>query len=632
METDAPAPFVQCILRHADGWERIIKDDCVERIDDTRVRFHVSAEAFHAGILYLQIEGCRTADLTAAAGEDWVKVYLEHHAEEPVVIPKEDAEPPAAVMSPAEIESAVETMTLEDVEESTSTPLLYLTLHQSLLLPHEYASDPERWNEDEDGRFATAMGASLDALTEVARSCPGFSLCLSGELIHALNACAFSGLGGGRFTTWNHPLARLLNDLAPTRLSLSRTGWSQAILYSLPSSSVHRQLTLQTSIQAEAFGMEAPDLVYPPTLGFSLSLIPELLELGGKAVFYDTIHHYRACLDYEGDDGLPAPSGADQENYRRYDWVNVPGKHGEEWISPGLLRPSILSYTDTAGHRFEMTGLPVDSSLSRLLKEEDDIFESALTVVLDRLEQDGGTESDDPSYLVLSGNDNDPVCRWERLQAFVQQDSRIAWITPDEYLRRFAVDPSNLIHLETGVAMGQEQGLPAYRRANSETVTEAEVMDDLHRSASLLSPQSVVERDVPEHNALLVMTAEVLHGGWAQNAWQRLAEHQEKGLKAETPQLLMPWLIMEEDVWIQTLVLADAGVESVTLLHHEVGGGFQTLTMERVEAFEDGDCASLYAVRCPEGVENLRYCVEVKDCKGRTVHGPLCRMSVSMEP
>jgi hypothetical protein len=91
MITNGEVPFPQLILRHADGWERLIKDQQVTYDGDGRYCFLVPPVAYHAGPAYLQIEGCRVADLSAASPQDWLKVYRELQIAEatPAISPEE---------------------------------------------------------------------------------------------------------------------------------------------------------------------------------------------------------------------------------------------------------------------------------------------------------------------------------------------------------------------------------------------------------------------------------------------------------------------------------------------------------------------------------------------------------------
>jgi len=84
MVTDGEVPFPQMIVRQDDGSEHFIKDELVSKKGKNRYRFQVPAEQYQAGKTYLQIEGCRVAELDAAQADDWIKVYHEITVNEPV--------------------------------------------------------------------------------------------------------------------------------------------------------------------------------------------------------------------------------------------------------------------------------------------------------------------------------------------------------------------------------------------------------------------------------------------------------------------------------------------------------------------------------------------------------------------
>lgn len=78
IEADADIPFVQAIVRHADGWEWIVHDVHVKKgRKKGQYQINVPPEAYHSGTAYLQIEGCRKADITSAGAVDWVTVHKE---------------------------------------------------------------------------------------------------------------------------------------------------------------------------------------------------------------------------------------------------------------------------------------------------------------------------------------------------------------------------------------------------------------------------------------------------------------------------------------------------------------------------------------------------------------------------
>jgi len=83
MLTDGEVPFPQMIVRQDEGSEHIIKDQFVSKKGKNRYRFQVPAELYQAGKIYLQIEGCKVAELETAQVDDWIKVYREIVVKEP---------------------------------------------------------------------------------------------------------------------------------------------------------------------------------------------------------------------------------------------------------------------------------------------------------------------------------------------------------------------------------------------------------------------------------------------------------------------------------------------------------------------------------------------------------------------
>ncbi|GEM_PF-915056 len=118
--TNGYAPFIQVILRHADGWEWIIKDHHLTQETETRYHFHVPPEAYHEGLIYLQIEGCQTADLSTASPHHWIKTYRELPALPPIAQPTTIPDLEEAISSPPPKELAAVSIPLSSTDSQPS--------------------------------------------------------------------------------------------------------------------------------------------------------------------------------------------------------------------------------------------------------------------------------------------------------------------------------------------------------------------------------------------------------------------------------------------------------------------------------------------------------------------------------
>lgn len=417
MITNGEVPFPQLILRHHDGWERFIKDQQVTYDGDGRYRFQVPPVAYHAGPAYLQIEGCRVADLGMASPQDWIKVYRELQIAEdtPAISPEEIAvarkvpeevarEVPQALAIPQKVAAAetpqevvvvaaptteVTPATAEPAKpqaelfqkpavtlQESAQPVIYFGIHKHMHQPYYNATDTEDWDGEKDGIFGQRQGpysqfipAAVWQYIKGGLNHAGLSTSWSGSLIEQLHRCADKGRCNGVFHHWHHSLrevAQTQTAFSNPRVDFTAFGFFHPLMPLIPARDIIGQIEWHRRIIRDTFGTEASDILFPPETAFHPHIIPALKKAGVKVVIYDSIHHFRACKDYPyagPPEGLLPPSLADQENPPVKDWLQLNNIWGPSKISPQLLKPCILYYLDHQGQRHEIIGVPAERYL-----------------------------------------------------------------------------------------------------------------------------------------------------------------------------------------------------------------------------------------------------------------------------
>ncbi|MBE9561804.1 MAG: glycosyl hydrolase family 57, partial [Proteobacteria bacterium] len=359
MTADGEVPFAQIIIRHSDGWEWIVKDQLVECKDKYCYHFKIPADAYHSGMANLQIEGCRVADISNANPEDWVTEFRD------VQIVDSKSQP---VYKPIPKPN----VTLGDSDQ----PVIYFGIHKHMHQPYYNATDTDYWDGEKDDIFGQRGGpythlipAAVQQYIDGGLSHAGLSTSWSGSLIEQLNRCAETGRGHGAFSNWNQGLrnmAQAKTAFGNPRVDFSAFGFCHPLMPLIPNRDIIGQVKWHQQIIRETFGTEASDVMFPPETAFQPHMIPALKQAGVNAIMYDSIHHFRACKDYPyagSGEGMLPPNQADQENSAVNDWLALNNIWAPSKISPNLLKPCMLRYTDHTGNSSEIIGIPAERYL-----------------------------------------------------------------------------------------------------------------------------------------------------------------------------------------------------------------------------------------------------------------------------
>jgi len=684
IETDGEVPFAQIILRHADGWEWIIKEERVSYQGKGCYHFQVPPDAYHAGTAYLQIEGCRVADIGAASADDWVTVHRELQIIGTTTETVQSAQP-KPIPTPS--------ITLGD----SNQPVIYFGIHKHNHQPYYNATDTDYWDGEKDDIFGQREGpytrfipAAVWQYINGGLAHAGLSTSWSASLIEQLNRCAETGRGHGVFGNWSHELrevAQAKTAFGHPRVDFTAFGFCHPLMPLIPARDIVGQIEWHRHTIRDTFGVEASDVIFPPETAFQPHIIPALKQAGVNVVIYDSIHHFRACQDYPyagTGEGMLPPNKADQENAPVHDWQQLNNIWAPSKVSPQLLKPCLLYYTDHKGKRHEIIGVPAE----RYLGNEDARggygalqYEMVMGQIYDQICQTNSYDPKHPPFFILhsdgdnygGGAESYYTCNTSRLVEMCQKEPRFQLITIKDYLKRFPVDPKNAVHLEPGSWAGADNGDPQFTKWFS--WLDKDYSPDLNSWAVLTAFQNVVysledagqARELIDTMKRLLYTAETsCYWYWTgQDVWDAqvtnsankglaMARHYiDKLLKSKEdstgPTIFMPWVRPANpggkdwgqgglvnalpQATFRTFVYDISGIKKVILHYHEVNA-----TSKKQVEMKNGDIypsrthptaiATQYQAVLPAGTGNIRYFVEAVDTCNNASYSPVGRIYI----
>ncbi len=672
MVADGEVPFAQIIIRHSDGWEWIVKDQMVEYKGKYRYHFQIPATAFHVGMANLQIEGCRVADISSADVNDWVTIFRDIQIADSQQIPKSIPVKP--------------NVTLGD----SNQPVIYFGIHKHMHQPYYNATEMDYWDGEKDDIFGQRGGpythfipAAVKQYIDGGLSHAGLSTSWSGSLIEQLNRCAETGRGHGAFSNWNQGLRELAQSktaFGNPRVDFTAFGFFHPLMPLIPARDIIGQINWHQHIIQEAFGTEASDVMFPPETAFQPHMIPALKQAGVNVVMYDSIHHFRACKDYPyagSGEGMLPPNPADQENAAVNDWLALNNIWAPSKISPELLKPCILRYTDHAGNNSEIIGVPAE----RYLGNEDARggygalqYEGVMGQIYDKIKPTFDPKH--PPFFILhsdgdnygGGADSYYTCNTSGLVNMCQNDARFQLITVKDYLHKFPVDPNNIVQVEAGSWAGADNGDPQFTKWFS--WAEQDYSPDLNSWAVLTAFQNIVHsfEDSNQDKTLLQAVQRLLYTAetscywyWTgQEVWDaQVTNAANKAISLidianickqdkTGPTIFMPWVRpanpggkdwgqngltdAAKEATFLTFVYDITGVKTV-LLHYSDSNKKSSVVMKNCGAYPSrtnpAQIATKYQAILPAGTGNIKYYIEAVDNNGNVSYSPMGKIYIN---
>ncbi|MCB1071183.1 MAG: glycosyl hydrolase family 57, partial [Kiritimatiellae bacterium] len=498
MVSDGPIPFPQIIVRDPHGREWISSGDAIRTEDPTRYEVKLDQEKLAPGAYRIQGEGCTKANLAEAGGGDWIKAFAEFTME----LPKKER--------------------TRRKNKSTSPIRIYFGIHKHMHQPYYDTVNPAAWDGEKDSIFATRAGAYKDYLADaieryVQGGLPhaGISTSWSGSLIEQLDRCEREGLCGGQFAGWKDRFRAILSEKTRpdgrgaagqghARLRFTAFGFFHPLMPLIPERDIIDQILRHRDLVEQAFGVPASRILFPPETAFHVRMIPALKQAGIEAVIYDSVHRSRACRNYPypgKEEGMLPPNPSEQVNDPVDDWCALQHVWAPSKISPSLLKPEYVGYTDPDGTEHTIIAIPAE----RYLGNEDARggfgalqYPSLFEQLHREVEASGSYDLKHPPFFLLhsdgdnygGGTDSYYRHNTEQLVAWLNEDPRFELIGIEDYLDQFPPDPDKVVHIEPGSWAGADNGDPQFMKWFSRYREPSS--PDLHSWAVLTSFQNAV--------------------------------------------------------------------------------------------------------------------------------------------
>ena len=308
----------------------------------------------------------------------------------------------------------------------------------------------------------------------------GAQVSFSGSLIENLNAIEAAGKGfAGWKSNWTSIRAKK-TSLGNPRIDMVGFGYHHPLMGLLDYSDIRRQIALHKAAFATNFpGQAYSKGIFPPENAFSEREIPALVDEGLEWVLVDNLHFERASLNCPVGDGtgVVKPNNADIRNPDPNDWTGLSGVWCPSKISAAWAhKPHYVSYVDPAtgaakkiiavpGSRYLGTedarggfgALNYDAVISQLASSNTDAAHPILVVLPhDGDNYGGGTNSYYDSNFAnfiawLKANSDKYECT-----------------TIQDYLDRFPVAATDIIHVQDGSWSGADNGDPQFKKWNAD--------------------------------------------------------------------------------------------------------------------------------------------------------------------
>ncbi len=311
----------------------------------------------------------------------------------------------------------------------------------------------------------------------------GAQVSFTGSLIENLNALQAAGINGGMWNNWKtgYNNGITLNTLlSKPRLDLVAFGYFHPLMPLLDTLDIRMQIKLHKHIYAQTW-TNRPTYsrgIFPPETAFAERIIPALVAEGIDWAIIDNIHFDRACVGYPHTNAsnLFAPNKADQLN-------PDPTAFGGAWVQlNNLWAPSRVSAPfGYQPHRIQHVD-PSTGAITSMIAVPAARYEGnedgrggygafLYDVVMDQY-MALNTDATHPMYVVLhhdgdnygGGTDAYYHSNFQNMVNWVSNDPQYECTTVEDYLARFPVAPTDLIHVEAGSWAGADNGDPEFKK------------------------------------------------------------------------------------------------------------------------------------------------------------------------
>ncbi len=309
----------------------------------------------------------------------------------------------------------------------------------------------------------------------------GAQVSFSGSLINNLNTLENAGVNGGQWNNWDSAYKQAASwDTAEgnPRLDLVNFGFNHPLMPLLDERDIRMQVKLQKRMHERTWGPGVPYSkgIFPPETAFSTRIIPALVAEGIEWSIVDSIHIERATKDYPHTDAsnLYAPNKADQinpalpaDNYIQLNNVWAPSNVA----APFAYRPHNVQHVDPAtGAITQMVAVPA----ARYEGNEDGrggFGALQYEQVMDQYRH-LNTDPSRPMFVVLhhdgdnfgGGSEAYYHGNFNNMVGWAQNSPNYNVSTIQDYLDKYPVPASSVVHIENGSWAGADNGDPEFKK------------------------------------------------------------------------------------------------------------------------------------------------------------------------
>lgn len=307
----------------------------------------------------------------------------------------------------------------------------------------------------------------------------GAQVSFSGSLVENLNNLQQAGVGFSNWkNSWNYIKNQTTLEGNP-RIDMVGFGYHHPLMGLIDYKDIRKQIQAHKAIFASEFTGSYSKGIFPPETAFSPRMIPALVDEGMQWVLIDNIHFERAAANAPfGDAGaVLRPNLADIRNPDPQDWLQLNGLWAPLPVSTQWAhQPHYVSYTDPeTGTAKKIIAVPA----SRYLGQEDGrggFGALNYDAVMSQFEA-SNTDPNHPVLIVLHHDGDNYGGGSEsyynnNFQNFVNwlgsNSNRFECTTIQDYLDRFPVSETDIIHIQDGSWLGADGGDPEFKKWNGD--------------------------------------------------------------------------------------------------------------------------------------------------------------------